>query len=588
RLGDDQLRARVMKLRIFARTTAEQKLRIVDAYRSLGHVVAMTGDGVNDAPALKQAHIGVAMGRSGTDVARHAADLVLSDDNFVTVVDAVREGRSIYRNIQKFIFFLLSSNAGLAVAVFVVSFMKDAPAPTPLQILWINLVTNGLPALALGVDPPDPGSMKERPRPPSAGLLGTRDYLGVAFVGAFMGLAAVSLYLLFPAHGAGENPGFARAMAFSLLALSPLFHAWSCRSPTESIFRIVPPFSMPLLGACLVSAGVHLLSVLVPSLRPVFRTFPMDEGEWLLVLGLSFAIVPAVEITKLVSRMRRAWLKIAVVAFLLMPKRASADGIAIRPDMVQPGEIKIDGITREWSTGMTQLGKTLEGSPSPNLGMRGAFAYDETNLYVAAELKDPRLVRISCGELEDHASLLLAFPTTGGAYNQHEIQLYPGDPGKAAGCVKAKGSGTVPGAKIVEAPKGLPGVYTFEAAIPWSTFPEAARTRVGLRAALRYYDGDGRAIQAVLGTSTDVQPQDLPRFATDAEQSLEDGLLREKRITSPPFRDRVADVAGDGMLERVAVYDRYMVILGPHFRGGREYFFSDLGVDVSAGQMPLF
>src|SRR5262249_6921339 len=158
------------------------------------------------------------------------------------------------------------------------------------------------------------------------------------------GLCAVSLYFLFPTARTG-NAGFARAMAFSLLALSPLFHAWSCRSPTESIFRMVPLVSLPLLGACLLSAGVHLPSVLVPGLRPVFRTFPMDEGEWLLVLGLSFAIVPAVEVTKVLGLMRRAWLKIAVVAFLFLPRQARADGIAIRPDMVQPGEIKIDGIT---------------------------------------------------------------------------------------------------------------------------------------------------------------------------------------------------------------------------------------------------
>src|SRR6202044_17616 len=146
---------KIDSVRVFARVTAEQKLRIVRAFKTAGHVVAMTGDGVNDAPALREAHIGVAMGKNGTDVARQAADMVIADDNFATIVEAVREGRAIYRNIQKFIYFLLSSNAGLLVAVFAASFMSVPPL-TPLMILWINLVTNGLPALALGIDPPHP------------------------------------------------------------------------------------------------------------------------------------------------------------------------------------------------------------------------------------------------------------------------------------------------------------------------------------------------------------------------------------------------------------------------------------------------
>jgi Ca2+-transporting ATPase len=298
--SDEQLTARIMNLRVFARTTAEQKLRIVRAFKARGHVVAMTGDGVNDAPALREAHIGVAMGRGGTDVARQAADLVLADDNFATIVHAVREGRAIYRNIQKFIFFLLSANMGLLVAVFTVSFFKAWPPLTPLMILWINLVTNGLPALALGVDPPDEHLMREPPRNPDEGLLRRRDYFGILYVGVVMGALAIGLY----AFEAQTEDALlhTRAMAFSLLALSPLFHALSCRSPVQSILQMRPLFSVPLFLAIAVSAAIHLVAVLVPSLRPVFRTYAMSGNEWLLLLGLAALIIPAVEAAKLVYR----------------------------------------------------------------------------------------------------------------------------------------------------------------------------------------------------------------------------------------------------------------------------------------------
>jgi Ca2+-transporting ATPase len=299
-MNDQELADRIMRLRIFARTTAEQKLRIVRAFKARGHVVAMTGDGVNDAPALREAHIGVAMGLGGTDVARQAADLVLADDNFATIVEAVREGRAIYRNIQKFIFFLLSSNMGLLVAVFVVSFFGKWPPLTPLMILWINLVTNGLPALALGVDPPDAHLMQEAPRSPNAGLLGKRDYLGMLYVGAVMGLAAVALYWMSPADE--ESLLRTRALAFSLLALSPLFHAWSCRSPVLSALSSRPFISVPLLLAVGASAVIHLIAVLVPALRPVFRTYALSPHDWMLLLGVAALIVPAVEIAKFVYR----------------------------------------------------------------------------------------------------------------------------------------------------------------------------------------------------------------------------------------------------------------------------------------------
>jgi Ca2+-transporting ATPase len=295
-MSDAKLAERIPKVRVFARTTAEQKLRIVRAFKAHGHIVAMTGDGVNDAPALREAHIGVAMGLGGTDVARQAADLVLADDNFATIVEAVREGRAIYRNIQKFIFFLLSSNMGLLVAVFIVSFRGDWPPLTPLMILWINLVTNGLPALALGIDPPDHNLMREAPRPTEEGLMTKRDYLGIAYVGGLMGAAAIALYMT--SDQRGETLLQTRALAFSLLALSPLFHAWSCRSPVRSLFASRPLVSIPLLLAIVASAAIHLVALLVPGLLPVFRTYALDGNDWILLLSLAALVIPGVELAK--------------------------------------------------------------------------------------------------------------------------------------------------------------------------------------------------------------------------------------------------------------------------------------------------
>jgi Ca2+-transporting ATPase len=318
--SDAELDACIGDVAVFARVSAEQKLRIVRALQKRGEVAAMTGDGVNDAPALREAAIGVAMGKGGTDVAREAAEMVLADDDFATIVAAVREGRAIFENVRKFIVFLNGSNAGLVLTVIVASFFPWLQL-TPLQLLWVNLVTNGLPALALGLEPAEPGQMDRPPRPVTEGVLRGRDLAVLFGIGTLMGLMALVTYALPDlapslfsdatrandgvSGSAGSTADEARTMAFSLLAFSPLFHAFNTRSATSSIFRLGLFTNRWLWLAVLTSAGVHCLAVLVPPLQPVFHTTSLSAAQWGVVLGLAALPIPVMEIGKAVAAATR-------------------------------------------------------------------------------------------------------------------------------------------------------------------------------------------------------------------------------------------------------------------------------------------
>jgi Ca2+-transporting ATPase len=274
-LDQKELEARVEHLDVVARATPTHKLRIVEALKARGLVCAMTGDGVNDAPAVKAASIGVAMGRAGTEVTKDAADLVLADDNYATIVAAVEEGRSIFNNIKKFIFFLLSSNTGIVLAVFSGGLLGWAPPLAPIQILWINLVTNGLPALALGVEPTEPRLMQRPPRDAGRAILGKQEYWMMLAVGSIMAVGALGVFSWLIGDPLDrQSPTFplAQTGCFAVLSLSPMFHAFNCRSARVSNWRIGWFSNWPLWGAVTIGLALIAVAIYVPALHPVFRT----------------------------------------------------------------------------------------------------------------------------------------------------------------------------------------------------------------------------------------------------------------------------------------------------------------------------
>ncbi len=285
-LSDQQLARKIKQIDVFARVDPHHKLRVVRALRANHEIVAMTGDGVNDAPAIKEADIGVAMGLSGTDVTKEASAMVISDDNFATIVAAIEEGRTIYDNIRKFIRYLLSCNMGEILTMFG-GLLLGLPMPLlPIQILWVNLVTDGLPAIALGMDSPESGSMLRPPRSTREGIF-SRGLGGKIFwQGLIIGAATLLVYLL--QLKKGGNLLEARTAAFAALVFAQLFFVFQCRSEENSLFRLKAKPNFYLLGAVSISTLMQVLVMTFPPLQKIFYTTTLDANTWLLILGITF------------------------------------------------------------------------------------------------------------------------------------------------------------------------------------------------------------------------------------------------------------------------------------------------------------
>jgi Ca2+-transporting ATPase len=298
RLTDEALAREVNDIAVYARVSPADKLRVVDAWQKRGNIVAMTGDGVNDAPALKKADIGIAMGITGTDVSKEAAGMTLLDDNFATIVAAVEEGRVVFGNIKKYLMYLLSCNVG-EIVLLAGSVIVGLPMPlTAVQILYVNLATDGLPALALAVDPPDGDLMRRQPRDPRIGVF-TRPVVAMLLTaGIWSGIVNMSLFVWL--LGRGRALEEAMALTFVTLVLIQFFNAYNCRSDRHPVFR--RPFANRWLNLAVGWEVILLIAIVyVPFFQPAFGTFSLTLGDWLLVGGLAFSIVPVIEAVKWIA-----------------------------------------------------------------------------------------------------------------------------------------------------------------------------------------------------------------------------------------------------------------------------------------------
>ncbi len=285
RLNDKELEKSIDNFKIFARVSPKHKLRIVKAFKHKNQIVAMTGDGVNDAPAIKEADIGIAMGISGTDVTKEAASMILLDDNFATIVAAVEEGRVIYDNIRKFIRYLLSCNLGEVLTMFLASLFYLENPLLPIQILFVNLVTDGLPAIALGVDPADSDIMFEKPREKNESVFSRGLTEKIVIRGCLIGVCTILSFIGGKYYG--MNIETCRTLALGTLVLSQLIHVFECRSEKHSLFEINPFTNLYLIGAVGISVSMLISIVYIPLFQRVFHTIPLNFGQWSIILFFS-------------------------------------------------------------------------------------------------------------------------------------------------------------------------------------------------------------------------------------------------------------------------------------------------------------